>query len=579
MKFDLPKELSSIIKVIGVGGGGSNAVNHMFAQGIKGVDFIICNTDKQALDISPVPVKLQLGIALTEGLGAGSIPERGNQAAQENIEEIRQLLGTRTKMVFITAGMGGGTGTGAGPVIARIAREMGILTVGIVTMPFSWEGRKRKQQATAGIEELRQAVDTLLVINNEKLRELYGNLNVGEAFIHADNVLTTAARGIAEIITVTGKVNTDFEDVKTVMSNSGVAIMGSAECAGEDRALRAAQEALASPLLNDNDISGAKYVLLNITYGDKEVLMDEITGITDHIQDAAGSTADVIWGYCQDTSLGEKVRVTVIATGFRVQPDAATLEPAKPERKVTSLTADVPTMITQPIVNPVAHSLPKATPPVPKVEPTVSEPYLKTVAPAPPPAPLVTSSAAEKPAPAPAAKVEAPANEPYLKTTEPIRAASPSPSPEPTPAAKEEEPLTQSTFEFEITNQQRTTAPPPAPPAAPEKIVHQLTPEPQQSAPVEPMRTERLAPAEHQMRVEDRIAKMRELTLKLRSPNGLADLEREPAYKRKNLTLSDGPRSTDSNVSRYTLSEETDENGERRTEIKKNNPFLHDNVD
>ncbi|MBK9196002.1 MAG: cell division protein FtsZ [Flavobacteriales bacterium] len=549
MKFDLPKELSSIIKVIGVGGGGSNAVNHMFAQGIKGVDFIICNTDKQALDISPVPVKLQLGIALTEGLGAGSIPERGNQAAQENIEEIRQLLGTRTKMVFITAGMGGGTGTGAGPVIARIAREMGILTVGIVTMPFSWEGRKRKQQATAGIEELRQAVDTLLVINNEKLRELFGNLNVGEAFIHADNVLTTAARGIAEIITVTGKVNTDFEDVKTVMSNSGVAIMGSAECAGEDRALRAAQEALASPLLNDNDISGAKYVLLNITYGDKEVLMDEITGITDHIQDAAGSTADVIWGYCQDTTLGEKVRVTVIATGFRVQPDAATLEPAKPERKVTPLTADVPTMITQPIVNPVAISVPRAEAPMPKVE-------------------------------TPQPKVEPQISEPYLKVVEPVRAAAPAPAPEPAPAPapKVEEPLTQSTFEFEITNEQRTVAPLPAP--APEKIVHQLTPDPvQNQQPSEPVRNDRIAPAEHQMRVEDRIAKMRELTLKLRSPNGLADLEREPAYKRKNLTLTDGPRSTESNVSRYTLSEGTDENGERRTEIKKNNPFLHDNVD
>ena len=549
MKFELPTELSSIIKVIGVGGGGSNAVNHMHAQGIPGVDFIICNTDKQALDISPVPVKLQLGIALTEGLGAGSIPERGNQAAQENIEEIRQLLGTRTKMVFITAGMGGGTGTGAGPVIARIAREMGILTVGIVTMPFSWEGRKRKQQATAGIEELRQAVDTLLVINNEKLRELFGNLNVGEAFIHADNVLTTAARGIAEIITVTGKVNTDFEDVKTVMSNSGVAIMGSAECAGEDRALRAAQEALASPLLNDNDISGAKYVLLNITYGDKEVLMDEITGITDHIQDAAGSTADVIWGYCQDTTLGEKVRVTVIATGFRVQPDAATLEPAKPERKVTPLTADVPTMITQPIVNPVAISVPRAEAPMPKVE-------------------------------TPQPKVEPQISEPYLKVVEPVRAAAPAPAsaPEPAPAPKAEEPLTQSTFEFEITNEQRTVAPQPAP--APEKIVHQLTPDPvQNQQPSEPVRNDRLAPAEHQMRVEDRIAKMRELTLKLRSPNGLADLEREPAYKRKNLTLTDGPRSTESNVSRYTLSEGTDENGERRTEIKKNNPFLHDNVD
>ncbi|HQV76115.1 MAG TPA: cell division protein FtsZ, partial [Flavobacteriales bacterium] len=288
MKFDLPKELASIIKVIGVGGGGSNAVNHMHAQGIKGVDFIICNTDRQALDISPVPVKLQLGIGLTEGLGAGSIPERGNMAAQENIDEIKQLLSERTKMVFITAGMGGGTGTGAAPVIAKIAREMGILTVGIVTSPFQWEGRKRKLQASTGIDEMRDAVDTLLVINNDRLRDLFGNLSLDNAFEHADNVLTTAARGIAEIITKTGKVNVDFEDVKTVMTKSGVAIMGMAEADGEDRALRAAQEALSSPLLNDNDIRGAKFVLLNISHGTREVLMDEINEITDHIQQAAG---------------------------------------------------------------------------------------------------------------------------------------------------------------------------------------------------------------------------------------------------------------------------------------------------
>ena len=276
MKFDIPKELASIIKVIGVGGGGSNAVNHMHLQGIKGVDFVVCNTDRQALDISPVPVKIQLGTSLTEGLGAGSVPDKGKEAVQENIEEMRQLLGTNTKMVFITAGMGGGTGTGAAPEIARVARDMGILTVGIVTMPFLWEGKKRKMQASGGIEEMRQAVDTLLVINNDKLRDLYGNLSLDNAFEHADNVLTTAARGIAEIITKTGKVNVDFEDVKTVMSGSGVAIMGMAEAEGEDRSLRAAQEALASPLLNDNDIRGAKFVLLNITHGTQAVLMDEI---------------------------------------------------------------------------------------------------------------------------------------------------------------------------------------------------------------------------------------------------------------------------------------------------------------
>ena len=343
---------------------GSNAVNHMHAQGINGVDFIICNTDKQALDMSRIPVKLQIGTALTEGLGAGSVPERGGLAAQENIEEIRQLLSTRTKMLFITAGMGGGTGTGAAPVIARVARDMGILTVGIVTMPFIWEGRKRKQQASAGIDEMRNAVDTLLVINNDRLRDLYGNLTMDDAFAHADNVLTTAARGIADIINKTGKVNVDFEDVRTVMSNSGVAIMGMAEAEGEDRAIRAAQEALASPLLNDSDIKGAKFVLLNIALGDRQMQMDEMTEITDHIQDAAGSSADVIWGYCHDESLGDKLRVTVIATGFNQNPLTASLEPKQEERKVTPLGDISPTIITAPIVNPVVPTTKPAPAPV-----------------------------------------------------------------------------------------------------------------------------------------------------------------------------------------------------------------------
>ena len=349
MKFQLPTELSSIIKVIGVGGGGSNAVNHMHAQGIPGVDFIICNTDKQALDMSSIPVKLQIGAAHTEGLGAGAKPERGALAAQENIEDIRQLLSSRTKMIFITAGMGGGTGTGAAPVIARVARDMNILTVGIVTMPFEWEGQRRKRQATAGVEELRQAVDTLLAINNDRLRDLYGNLEVDEAFAHADNVLSTAARGIADIIYTTGKVNVDFEDVRTVMSDSGVAIMGMAEAEGENRAIRAAQEALNSPMLNDSDIRGAKFVLLNLALGDKKMQMDEMTEITDHIQEAAGSDADVIWGYSTDESLGNKLRVTVIATGFNRNP----LDPPPTtERKVTPLGDLAPTLITAPITSP-----------------------------------------------------------------------------------------------------------------------------------------------------------------------------------------------------------------------------------
>ncbi|MFN5879604.1 MAG: cell division protein FtsZ, partial [Flavobacteriales bacterium] len=263
MEFDLPKETSSIIKVIGVGGGGSNAVNHMYGQGIIGVDFIVCNTDRQALDISPVPYKIQLGSSLTDGRGAGAIPEIGMNAAIENIDEIKEVLSKNTKMVFVTAGMGGGTGTGAAPVIAQVAKEMGILTVGIVTVPFNFEGRKRRQQAEEGMDKMRQNVDTLLVINNERLREITGNLTLGNAFAQADDVLTTAAKGIAEVISVTGSINVDFNDVKTVMKDSGVAIMGSAAAEGENRATIAVQQALSSPLLNDNDISGAQYVLLN----------------------------------------------------------------------------------------------------------------------------------------------------------------------------------------------------------------------------------------------------------------------------------------------------------------------------
>ena len=526
MKFDLPKELASIIKVIGVGGGGSNAVNHMFKQGIKGVDFLICNTDRQALDISPVPVKLQLGEALTEGLGAGSQPERGRGAAQENLDEIRQLLGDRTKMVFITAGMGGGTGTGAAPVIASVARELGVLTVGIVTMPFQWEGRKRKQQATSGIDEMRDAVDTLLVINNDRLRDLYGNLTLDNAFEHADNVLTTAARGIAEIITMTGKVNVDFEDVKTVMTGSGVAIMGMAESEGEDRALRAAQEALASPLLNDNDIRGAKYVLLNITHGTQEVLMDEINDITDHTQDAAGSSADVIWGYCRDESLGERLRVTVIATGFNVNPETGGIQ-AEPKREVHELGTSEPVMITRPIADPLAMA-----PPAEDMPRVPEEPYIKVVP-------------------------EGQGTIPF----EPSEPASSTGTGEAGPAEG-------------------------GPSADPEKVTHFLgesvSDEHQEQPPAseagEPS-FERVDPVRHQANVEARQAKLREANLKLRTPSGLSDLEREPAYKRKNVVLNDGPHSQDTNVSRYTLNEEVDEHGERKVELRRNNPYLHDNVD
>ncbi|MBL4643966.1 MAG: cell division protein FtsZ [Flavobacteriaceae bacterium] len=314
--FDMPKSQSNTIKVIGVGGGGSNAVSHMFQQNIKGVDFVICNTDAQALESSSVPNKIQLGVDLTSGLGAGANPEVGASAAKESIEEIQQMLSSQTKMVFITAGMGGGTGTGAAPIIARIAKDMGILTVGIVTMPFQFEGRMRSRQAQVGIDTLRDNVDSLIVINNNKLREVYGNLGFKAGFSKADEVLSTAARGIAEVITHHYKQNIDLHDAKTVLSNSGTAIMGSAKESGVNRGKNSIVKALDSPLLNDNKIAGARNVLLLIVSGTDEVTIDEIGDINDYIQTEAGYEANIIMGIGEDESLGDSIAVTVVATGF-----------------------------------------------------------------------------------------------------------------------------------------------------------------------------------------------------------------------------------------------------------------------
>lgn len=316
--FDLPKNQSNVIKVIGVGGGGSNAINHMFQAGINGVDFVILNTDQQALQNSPVPNKIQLGVSLTEGLGAGANPEVGEQAALESMEEIKAMLDNTTKMIFITAGMGGGTGTGAAPIIAKQAKEMDVLTVGIVTMPFMFEGKMRCEQARIGIEKLRANVDSLIVINNNKLREVYGNLGFKAGFSKADEVLATAARGIAEVITHHYTQNIDLRDAKTVLSNSGTAIMGSAIATGSARANEAIMKALDSPLLNDNKIAGAKNVLLLIVSGSQEITIDEIGEINDHIQAEAGHGANIIMGVGEDEDLGEAIAVTVIATGFNV---------------------------------------------------------------------------------------------------------------------------------------------------------------------------------------------------------------------------------------------------------------------
>ncbi len=320
MRFDISHPQSSIIKVIGVGGGGGNAVSHMYRQGIKGVDFIICNTDAQALELSPIPTKVQLGDMLTKGRGAGANPEKGKNAAIESADVIKDHL-KDAEMVFVTAGMGKGTGTGAGPMVAKLAKEMDILTIGVVTLPFSWEGPVRSRQAEEGLAEMQKYVDALLIISNEKLKDMYGNLSYIDAFAQSDNVLTIAAKGIADIITTTGNVNVDFNDVKTVLTNSGVALMGIGIAEGENRAKDAIMRALNSPLLNDNDITGAKDILINVSSGSNVITGDEIDKIFNYAQSEAGNNANLLFGLCQDDSLGDSISVTIIAAGFNAEKE------------------------------------------------------------------------------------------------------------------------------------------------------------------------------------------------------------------------------------------------------------------
>lgn len=527
MQFELPKDEHSIIKVIGVGGGGSNAVNHMYRLGIKGVDFIICNTDHQALEKSPVPHKIQLGSHLTKGLGAGSIPEVGREAAIESVEEIRKYLEDNTQMVFITAGLGGGTGTGAAPVIASVAKELGILTVGIVTIPFAFEGKKRREQAEKGLEEMKKYVDTLIVIGNDKLREIYGSLKMTEAFAHADNVLTSAAKSIAEIISLHMHVNVDFNDVKTVMQDSGVAIMGSAIASGEKRALRAVENALISPLLNDNDISGARHVLLNIMSGSDDIEMDEFGEITDFIQEAAGGTAELITGYGTDPSLGDNVSVTIIATGFNSKINSGYEAPTFAERKIVRL--DEPqTPKVEPVQTSIIDEIQTNEPFVFVKEEVIETPIINKVEE--PIAPIVNEVKEE----------EKPAFKVYT-LDEPVNE---------TPSTFVSETVVEtSKQEFvinDITNEEDTKETPTAEANSREEQI-------------------RLA--------QERIKKLKELTLKMKTPEGLASLEKESAWQRKqvNLDNTSSTPSTDSQVSRYTLGE--------NNEIRPNNSFLHDNVD
>lgn len=527
MQFELPSVEGSIIKVIGVGGGGSNAVNHMFQLGIKGVDFIVCNTDRQALDKSPVQYKIQLGGQLTKGLGAGSIPDVGRDAAIESIDEIKNYLSDNTQMVFITAGLGGGTGTGAAPVIASIARELGILTVGIVTLPFMFEGKKRRMQADQGLEEMKKYVDTLLVIGNDKLREIYGNLKMSEAFAHADDVLTGAAKSIAEIISCHMHINVDFNDVKTVMKDSGVAIMGSAIASGEKRALKAVESALNSPLLNDNDISGARHVLLNIMSGSDDIDMDEFGEITDFIQEAAGGTAELITGYGTDSALGDNVSVTIIATGFKSKQSASFEANYYKERKVVDLAEPTHEVVPEETTTP-TNSIEE----VKEVEPFM---FIKNE---------IEEVQENK-------EVSFEINE-VTNVTEETKIES---------TNIEEVTETSTTeFTFTVVNSETTT----------------VTNTNSNEETIENNSKSESVSREEQIKLaQERIRKLKEITLKMKSPEGLASLEKETAFSRKNINLENKNYSQESNVSRFTLSEGED----KKVEIRPNNSFLHDNVD
>ena len=565
MEFDLPKENNSIIKVIGVGGGGSNAVNHMYNMGIIGVDFIVCNTDRQALDISPVPLKIQLGPSLTEGRGAGALPEVGMNAANENIEEIRELLSKGTKMVFVTAGLGGGTGTGAAPVIAQVAKDLGILTVGIVTVPFNFEGKKRRQQAEDGLEKMRQNVDTLLVINNERLYQISKNCTISQAFGMADDILTVAAKGIAELISVTGYINVDFNDVNTVMRNSGHAIMGSAQASGEDRALVAIKTALNSPLLNDNNINGARYVLLNITYGGSELTMDEINIITDYIQNEAGTNAEVIWGHGLDNSLGESLNITLIATGFSTASTPVHGLEKPMETKMIDLEEDSKVEISSPLSNPVSSFITSTVTSVPVSEPisTPIESYTPTES--------VISSTPEIEITESTVVYELNDNtdESYSVNNETEGEVN---------FEKNETYASENEVEFdwEVTPVSEDVSNPfvgqtPVEPTPTSVIQYELEDETDYST---PMPRSTMSPEEQQMKSQERVSRIKEYTAKLKMADGITAFENEPAYVRRNIHLSDDGAPVEKQVSKFGLSDDSD-----GTTRLRGNSFLHDNVD
>ncbi|OYU95832.1 MAG: cell division protein FtsZ [Bacteroidetes bacterium B1(2017)] len=524
----MPKEKSSIIKVLGVGGGGGNAVNYMFSKGIKGVDFIICNTDLQALEASPIPNKIQLGASLTQGLGAGSNPEVGKNSAMEAIEDIIDTLGVNTKMLFITAGMGGGTGTGAAPIIAKTAREMDILTVGIVTTPFSFEGKRRKDFAYEGIEALKNSVDCLLIISNDKIKEMYGNLTMRAAFGHANEILNTAAKGIAEVITYPGEINVDFEDVKTVMKSSGVALMGSAQASGPNRAIDAVTAALSSPLLNESKIQGAKNILLNVSSasGEHELLMSEFGEINNYIQEESGFTAEMIIGTSYDETLGDNISVTLIATGFESIPK---------ENKIIIGNVETKQSYVPPVAEPKAPAVAPIAPKSIAPEPTkysLEEEMFEPKKPEVNPNEIELNLRIEEEQIEDEYEVDIPAN------------------------------FFDDEAEIDQTIEERVF----------DKLPEAITQQPIFNL----MNDQKVEDQEKKIEKHiQRIKTLKDLNISINTPQGLRDLEKEPAYKRKLKRLDDIPHSSATQVSRLSLFD--DSTG--KPEIKTNNSFLHDNVD
>ncbi|WP_343668622.1 cell division protein FtsZ [Chitinophaga sp.] len=556
--FDLPKEKSSIIKVIGIGGGGSNAVNHMFNQRIEGVNFIICNTDAQAISNSPVPNKIQLGPHLTQGLGAGANPRIGEQATEESFEEIKKILEVNTKMAFITAGMGGGTGTGGAPIIAKICKELGILTVGIVTTPFSYEGKKRMQQADEGVNRLKEYVDTLLIISNDKLRQKFGDLKFKAAFEKADNVLATAAKCITDVINSTGQINVDFADVCTVMRNGGVAILGAATAEGENRAQKAIEEALTSPLLNDNDIRGAKWILLNISSaeGEFEHTLDEMDTIQAYVQSQAGEDCDVILGVGYDQDLDRKLGVTVIATGFEQKPiqqvKTAPQDPSHNQPRIVmelgregdekKMNTPVSSNNNSLFIEPTDHMAPRL------VEPVVTQPATTFVTPE-PPAETNRSS--------------------FALNIEPVGTTAPTPG---FTNVNVIQPNNQAAGGYPARHIfiEPTTTPPPAETPEMKIVFREEEPSTEMTNDMQQLHAFEEQLEEQKRKQAERVAKLRSLSFNVKGIDNNSEIENVPAYIRRNINLDNGAGSAENFYSNYTISDSQN----NQAEINTINTFL-----